>query len=269
MLLERIVNAKKREVERSKKLIEQSILMDKIAKVPPPRGFKSRLERDSQTAVIAEIKKASPSKGVFCKNFKPEYLAEAYEAGGASAISVITEQHYFKGSLEYLPRVKEATSLPVLRKDFIIDQYQVYESRAAGADALLLITALLDEISLLQLHELALSLGMDVLVEVHDYAELKQAVEAGANIIGVNNRDLRTFRTTLDNSLSLAKDMPAETLFVSESGIAGREDVLQLEKAGVKAVLIGEILVRSQKPCRKLKELRGIEFAGEVRGSVD
>ncbi|MFO7951901.1 MAG: indole-3-glycerol phosphate synthase TrpC [Bacillota bacterium] len=269
MLLERIVNDKKKEIERSKKLLAQSTLMGKIAKAPPPRGFKPGLERNRQIAVIAEIKQASPSKGVFCKNFNPKYLAGAYAAGGASAISVITEQRYFKGSLEYIPLVKEATALPLLRKDFIVDQYQVYESRAAGADAVLLIAALLDHKSLFQLQRLALSLEMDVLVEVHDHAELVRAVEIGASIIGINNRDLKTFQTTLERTFALAKDMPAETLLVSESGIANREDILKLENIGVRAVLIGEILVRSKDPCRKIKELRGIGFGEEVKENVD
>lgn len=257
MLLDEIVAHKKKEVERAQIALPLGILIADLPKTEPPRGFRQSLNNAHEVAVIAEIKCASPVKGLLCADFDPERLARAYEAGGAGAISVITERCYFKGRPEYLSLAKKTTALPVLRKDFIITDYQVFESRAMGADAVLLIVSILDDGALRRLLKLTANLGMDALVEVHDRAGLIRAVEAGAGIIGINNRNLKTFQVSLAMTLELAGDVPQEVFLVSESGISSREDLLTLEAAGVRAVLIGESLVRAPDPRGKLKELLG------------
>lgn len=257
MLLDEILHQKKEEVERAQKALPLGALIKNLADIELPRGFRRSLRNSQEIAVIAEIKRASPVKGLLCADFDPAGLAGAYEAGGAKAISVITEQRYFKGCPEYLSLAKKSAALPVLRKDFIINDYQVFESRAIGADAVLLIGSILNDGALRRLLGLATSLGMDALVEVHNRTELIRAVESGARIIGINNRDLKTFQVSLSTTLELASDVPGEVLLVSESGISSRKDILMLAAAGVRAVLIGETLVRAHDPCGKLKELLG------------
>jgi indole-3-glycerol phosphate synthase len=257
MLLEKIVRHKKGEVERAQKALPLGALIKKLDDIEPPRGFRRSLSNGQGIAVIAEIKCASPVRGLLCADFDPEKLSNAYELGGAGAISVLTDERYFKGRKEYIALVKKASRLPVLRKDFIIAGYQVFESRAIGADAVLLIVSILDDGALRRLLRLTASLGMDALVEVHNRTELNRAVEAGACIIGINNRNLKTFKVSLSTTLELAGAVPEEVLLVSESGISSREDILMLTAAGVKAVLIGETLVRAHDPCGKLKELLG------------
>ena len=213
--------------------------------------------RASQPAIIAEIKKASPSKGVLQPNFHPAFLAHAYEQGGAACLSVLTDKKYFQGSLHDLEAARAAVTIPVLRKDFIIDRVQIFEAAAYGADAILLIAAVLDVSELQSFRELASSFGMASLVEVHDQEELQKAVHSGAEIIGVNNRNLETFEVSLDTSLRLSYLMPASAIRVSESGIHTRADIELLRGAGFEAFLIGESLMRSRNVTVSLKELLG------------
>ena len=208
------------------------------------RGF-ARALRESKPAIIAEIKKASPSKGVLQADFHPALLAHAYEQGGAACLSVLTDQEYFQGSLHDLEAARAAVSVPVLRKDFVIDRVQVFEAGAHGADAILLIAAVLDTPALQQLRELACSLGMDALVEVHGREELERAIDSGAEVIGVNNRNLETFETSLEVSLRLSYLLPPNIIRVSESGIQTRSDIEALMEAGYEAFLVGESLMKS------------------------
>jgi indole-3-glycerol phosphate synthase/phosphoribosylanthranilate isomerase len=227
---------------------------------PTPRDFlgalkSADLSEHKEAKLIAEVKKASPSKGVLVEDFDPVGLARTYEIGGASAISVLTERHFFQGSLDYLTAVRAAVSLPVLRKDFIVDPYQVYEARAAGADAILLICALLDDSDLALLLGLARQLGMRCLVEVHDDAETRRALASGAQIIGVNNRDLRDFHVDVGLTHRLRDLIPKDRVVVSESGLHTGEDVRGMAQADVQAVLIGEALVTASDVLEKTREL--------------
>ncbi len=257
MIIDQIVQHKKEEVARKEKELSLNVLFDMLAGVEPPKRFRLQLSNNEGIAVIAEIKRASPVKGPLCSDFDPEVLANAYNEGGAKAISVITEQRYFCGRGEYISLVKKRVSLPVLRKDFIVSEYQLFESRALGADAVLLIVSIVDDETLKCLLRTARILGMDALVEVHCHAELNRALKAGAGMIGINNRNLKNFQVDLSTTLELAGAIPKEVFLVSESGIATREDMLRLEQAGVKAALIGETLVRDADPRRKLEELLG------------
>jgi len=218
------------------------------------RSFPQAL-RAKRPAIISEIKKASPSKGVLVEDFRPVDLARQYESGGAAALSVLTDRDFFQGSLEDLKAARAACSLPVIRKDFTIAEYHILEAAAAGADAILLITAILDDLQLRDFREMAASLGMAALVEVHDRAELARAVESGAEIIGVNNRDLRTFSVSLETSIQLAADIPGSVMKVSESGIFNSADVQRLMDAGYDAFLVGEHLVKSGNAAQAVREL--------------
>jgi indole-3-glycerol phosphate synthase len=218
------------------------------------RGFAAAL-RAKSPAIIAEIKKASPSRGVLIEDFRPADLARQYEKGGAAALSVLTDRDFFQGSLHDLGAARAACGLPVIRKDFTIAEYHVYEAAAAGADAILLIVAILEDGPLRSFRELAESLGMDALVEVHDAAELERAQRSGARIIGVNNRDLRTFQVSLDVSKALAPSIPSDVIRVSESGIFTFDDIDRLRAAGFDAFLIGEHLVKSADPTAALQAL--------------
>ena len=208
-------------------------------------------------AVIAEVKKASPSKGILAVDFDAARIAAAYQTGGAAALSVLTDEHFFQGSLSDLVAARAAVKVPVLRKDFTLDPFHVYEAAAHGADAILLIAALLDAGRLRDLRELAESLGMAALVEVHDGEELYPAVLSGARIIGVNNRDLRTFQVRLETSLLLAERIPGDAIKVSESGIHSHADIARLQAAGYSAFLVGEQLMKAGDPAQALRELRG------------
>jgi len=227
--------------------------------VPPPRGFMRALVDYVGMAVIAEAKKASPSKGVICADFDPVAIAASYQEGGAQALSVLTDVDFFQGSLDYIPAVRAAVALPVLRKDFIIHECQVAQARDYGADAILLIVAILDKFQLRDYRELAAGLGMDSLVEVHDEWEAERALESGAELIGVNNRDLRDFTLDLNTTLKVKKEIPSEIPVVSESGIKTNEDVRLLAAHGVKAVLVGETLMRAEDRGTALRELLGRE----------
>lgn len=221
------------------------------------RRFRATLLAGRGVSLIAEVKKASPSKGVIRADFDPVRLAGWYEEGGADALSVLTDERFFQGGLDHLDRVRASTALPILRKEFIIDPYQVYEAKAHGADAVLLIVAALDPGLLKELHALAHSLEMDALVEVHTNDELEAALAVGADLIGINNRDLGTFHTTLDVSRRLVPLIPAGPAIVSESGISTREDIEALRAIGVHAVLVGEALSREHDVTGKVRALLG------------
>lgn len=210
-----------------------------------------------QPAVIAEVKKASPSKGVIRANFIPADIAQSYAEFGAACLSVLTDQQFFQGSVDFLKQARASCQLPVLRKDFMVDAYQIYESRAMGADAVLLIAACLDDAQLKEFEQIARSLDMAVLVEVHDAAELQRALKLKTPLIGVNNRNLKTFEVSLDTTLTLMKDIPADRLLVCESGIHTRDDVLRLGAAGVNAFLVGEAFMRVPEPGEALAALFG------------
>jgi indole-3-glycerol phosphate synthase len=226
--------------------------------VEAPRGFIRALTTAPGVAIIAEAKKASPSKGVIQPDFDPVRIARNYKQGGAHCLSVLTDVDFFQGSLDYIPLVREAVNLPVLRKDFIIDPLQIEEARAVGADAILLIAAILDVEQLRDFRLLAESLGMDALVEVHDERELDAALAAESRLIGVNNRNLNDFTVSLETTFRLLKKIPKTTPVVSESGIASVSDMLRLKAAGVKAALIGESLMRAGKQDQLLREFLAI-----------
>jgi len=210
-----------------------------------------------QPAVIAEVKKASPSKGVIRADFIPADIAQSYAEFGAACLSVLTDQQFFQGSVDYLKQARASCQLPVLRKDFMVDAYQIYESRAMGADAVLLIAACLDDAQMKEFEAIARSLDMAVLVEVHDAAELQRALKLKTPLIGVNNRNLKTFEVSLDTTLTLMKDIPSDRLLVCESGIHTRDDVLRLGAAGVNAFLVGEAFMRVPEPGEALAALFG------------
>ncbi|HXP83404.1 MAG TPA: indole-3-glycerol phosphate synthase TrpC [Bryobacteraceae bacterium] len=219
------------------------------------RDFRAALT-SAPPAIIAEVKKASPSKGVFTGHFDPAGIARAYASGGAAALSVLTDREFFQGGLEDLEAARAAVNVPVLRKDFTIDELHVVEAAAHGADAVLLIAAILDETSLRRLRELARTYRMDALVEVHDGEELNVALASGAEIVGVNNRNLRTFEVTLDTSVDLVAKIPASVIRVTESGIHSKADVTRLRAAGYQAFLVGEYLMKSKNPAAALRDLR-------------
>jgi indole-3-glycerol phosphate synthase len=240
-----------------------NVLLEIIAKkrerLREARGshrFRSALQRDGIN-IIAEFKRRSPSKGMIREGANPVEVANAYKAGGAVAMSVLTEEDYFAGSLDDLRQVKSAVELPVLRKDFIVDEYQVYESAVAGADAILLIVAALEDELLLRLRRLAEDeLGMDAIVEVHTRDEMKRAAACGAKLIGINNRDLRTFEVSLQTSLLLAREAPSQALLISESGLNSAADLQRLYDAGYRGFLIGETLMRADDPAAALRSFR-------------
>ncbi len=254
-ILADIVQHKKQEVAA---LREHAIFLEQQAyeRRHAPRPFLSSL-RETETAIIAEIKKASPSKGLLAAEFHPALLAHAYEKGGAACLSVLTDHEYFQGSLHDLEAARAAASIPVLRKDFTIDRVQIFQAAAHGADAILLIAAILTAEELQHFRELANSLEMAALVEVHNQEELAKAVDSGADLIGVNNRDLETFEVSLDTSLRLSYVMPGSAIRVSESGIRTKADIDLLRGAGFHAFLIGEWLMRSSDPAAALKDLLG------------
>lgn len=253
MILDEILkkNRKRLAVEKQVKSID--VLEREARFQSAPRDFCSAFFY-GRTNIIAEIKKASPSKGIIDKDVNPANKASLYEAGGASAISVLTERHFFKGSLCDLREVKKAVSIPVLRKDFIFDEYQIVEARAAGADSFLLIAAILKIGELKSLLQAGRYWGMEPLVEVHDRHDLESAISAGASIIGINNRDLRTFSVDLNVTFELIKYIPKDCIVISESGIRRYEDISMLSKAGVRGFLIGESLMRAADPVSKLRE---------------
>ena len=253
-MLDKIIAQKREEVEQRKKVATTTYLQERIARQKPALDLALAL-RDDHIRLIAEVKQASPSRGVLSPNFNPTELAQTYAEGGAAAISVLTEANYFMGSNEHLAAIKEVVGLPLLRKDFIFDPYQVYESRAYGADALLLIAAILSQGQLKELVSLSHSLGLRCLVEVHNGDEVEKAVLSEAEIIGINNRDLNTFVVDINTTRHLRPLVPKEKIIVSESGIKSRKDMEKLRKWGVDAVLIGEALVTAGDVQAKMQEL--------------
>jgi indole-3-glycerol phosphate synthase len=261
-ILDEIVRCKRIEVERSKRAVPREALRAAALQAPPPRDFASPLQRDDAADVcpvrlIAEVKRASPSKGELAPDLDAVFLAQQYESHGAAAISVLTDERFFQGSLADLQEVRRSVSLPVLRKDFVFDPYQVYEARAAGADAVLLIVAILNDDQLGALHQLVSELGMAALVEVHDEAELARAIAVGPGIVGVNNRDLNTFQVNLQTTARLRSLVPADVLLVAESGVHTRAEVAQLAAMGADAMLVGETLVCAKDVGGKIRELVG------------
>ncbi len=257
MILDRIVKRKQEEVA---VLRRRGIVLPapyRHYRPDEPRGFRQALLAPSEVAIIAEIKKASPSKGVICHDFDPVALATNYQANGAAALSVLTDVDFFQGSLLYLMQAREAVGLPVLRKDFIIDELQVHEARAHGADAVLLIVAILETAQIIALRESARSLGMDVLVEVHDESEVDRALQGGADLIGINNRNLNDFSVDITTTFRLRKLIPATIPVVSESGLATIDDLQALQHNRIDGALIGETLVRAGAHSGLLKRLRG------------
>ena len=253
-ILRKIVDHKRREVEEKKRKFNLSVLREEAERLKVPYDFKEALSGEGIN-IIAEVKKASPSKGVIREDFDPVKIAKAYERGGARAISVLTDEKFFQGSPFYLRQVAESVNLPVLRKDFIIDEFQIYGAKALGASSYLLIVAILSDSQLKEFIALGRELGMEPLVETHTEEEVERALKAGAEIIGVNNRDLKTFTVSLSTTLNLLPLIKSEgKLAVSESGIKGREDILRLREAGVDAFLVGETLMRSSNPEQLLKE---------------
>ena len=260
-ILQEIVAAKRRELEETRQALPLADLEKKISGLSPVRDFRGALQGGPGSAIkiIAEVKKASPSKGIICEDFHPVQIARQYQKSGAAALSVLTETNYFLGSLDYLQQIKEATAIPVLRKDFIFDPYQVYEARVRGADAILLIAAMLDYRQLQDLMTLCGRLSLCSLLEVHDEKELETALALDAAVIGINNRDLNTFKTDISTTQRLIRLIPKGKTVVSESGLTQREDLIALRDAGVDAFLIGETFMKEKNPGNKLKEVIGEE----------
>jgi len=253
-MLSKIITLKRKEVEQRKKALSLSCLEERIAQQKPPLDFASAL-RGKHIRLIAEIKKSSPSRGILRPDLNPAELAKTYAEGGAAAISVLTEANYFKGSIEHLTAVRQAVELPLLRKDFIFDPYQIYESHAYGADALLLIAAILSQEQLEELLSLSHSLSLRCLVEVHNEGEVERTLLSGAEIIGINNRDLKTFTVDLDTTYRLRPLIPKEKILVSESGIKSQGDIERLKEWGVNAILVGETLITADDVLSKMREL--------------
>ncbi len=243
-ILDKIVATKRVEIERAKAAIAESELQARLVDAPPVRNFFTPLAAGKPIRLIAEVKKASPSAGIIRADFDPVDIARIYESHGASCISVLTDEQYFQGRLEYLTQIRNSVSLPVLRKDFILDIYQLLEARVAGADAVLLIAECLDDCNLRKLFNEACELGLTPLVELYEPANLQRVFDAGATLIGVNNRNLHTFEVDLEHTIRMRKLVPDQCVLVGESGIRTRDDVLRLEKAGVDAMLVGESLTR-------------------------
>ncbi len=257
MILDTIVAKKKEEVALLKSRGIHLPAQFASSAIDPPRGFRQALLDYPGVAIIAEVKKASPSKGVICPDFDPVRIARAYEENGAQAVSVLTDEQFFQGSLLYLLQVRKAVKLPVLRKEFIIDEIQIDEAHAAGADAILLMASILDRHQLRDFQAYAAGFGIDALVEVHDERELETVLEVGALLIGVNNRNLKDFSMDIETTFRLKKMIPAHIPVVGESGLKSREDLVRLESEGITAALIGESLMRGSAGGISLSGLRG------------
>ncbi len=243
-ILEKIVDQKRSEIAAARGAVSEQQLREEIEKAPSPRDFFQALASDGPIRLIAEVKKASPSAGIIREDFDPVAIAKIYEAHGASCISVLTDEKFFQGHLNFLRAIRSAVSLPILRKDFIIDSYQLLEARAAGADAILLIAECLDDGNLRKLHNDAVELGLTPLVELYEPNNLPRVLAAGVKLLGVNNRNLHTFEVDLKHTLRMRQKIPNDCVLVGESGIKTRTDVLRLEEAGVDAILVGESLMR-------------------------
>jgi len=260
MILDKICAHKKEEIRHQMSARPLADVMEAAQSAKPPRDFRSAL-RAPGIALIAEIKRASPSKGVMLENVDPVELAGLYESSGAAALSILTDEEFFKGSLNDLAVVRPSVKIPCLRKDFVLDEYQIYQARAANADAILLIVRILTDSQITDFLALARTLGMAALVETHNAAEIERALKTGAHIIGINNRDLDTFEVSLDTTFELKKRVPGGHVLVSESGIHTRDDVRRLEDGGIDAILVGEALVTSNNIQAKIYELTGRDEA--------
>ncbi|NKB46580.1 MAG: indole-3-glycerol phosphate synthase TrpC [Legionellales bacterium] len=261
-ILDQIIQHKRQQVAQQQRQISQATLLHECQTLPSPRDFVQALQqqyRQQQTAVIAEIKRASPSQGIIRDPFDPVAIAQSYQQGGATCLSVLTDEKFFHGETKHLQMAHAACELPILRKDFIIDPYQVYQTRAMGADAILLIVAALSDSQLLDLSQLALQLNLAVLVESHDLTELQRALQLPTPLMGINNRNLQTFHTDLNTTLHLAQHIPADRLIISESGIHQPKDITQLQQHGVYTYLIGESLMRATDPGAALQGLIGLQ----------
>ncbi len=257
-ILNTIIARKHEEIQQRSRVRSLEDLRARARAQAPARGFVRAIgarHAAGEAAVIAEVKKASPSKGVIRADFRPAEIARSYQAGGAACLSVLTDVDFFQGSNAYLAEAREACALPVLRKDFTVDPYQVYEARAIGADAILLIVAALEDGPMIEMAGLAMDLGMDVLVEVHDIDELERALQTDCELIGVNNRNLRTFEVSLDTTLALRSAVPRDRTLVTESGIATAGDVARMREAGVQTFLVGESFMRERDPGTALQRL--------------
>ena len=257
-ILKKILARKQQEIVERNSVTPVAQLLEQAALVSAPRGFAAALEAKlavGQSAVIAEIKKASPSKGVIRQDFDPAAIAKSYAQGGAACLSVLTDVDFFQGADRYLTMARTACDLPVIRKDFIVDPYQIYEARAMGADCILLIVSALNEAQLSQLHEVAITMGMDVLIEVHDAEELNTALKLDNPMVGINNRNLHSFDVSLDNTFKLLEQIPSDKIVITESGIHRREDVVAMRENNVNAFLVGEAFMRSDEPGERLRDL--------------
>ena len=254
-ILTRIVEAKRQRLEKTRMRVPEAVVKHFAVKAPAPPSLAESLQNSKKVRVIAEVKKASPSKGVFRADFSPMDLVTAYSEAGASAISVVTEEDFFQGNLGWIAEIRERSSLPVLRKDFVFDSYQIYETRNAKASAILLIVAMLQPEELRSFISLATEIGLDAVVEVHDETELREALDGGARIIGVNNRNLKTFEVDVQISQRLGKLIPDDRIFIVESGIRNRHDIDSFLEAGADAFLIGETLIVSEDPAATLRGL--------------
>ncbi|HUY35026.1 MAG TPA: indole-3-glycerol phosphate synthase TrpC [Pirellulales bacterium] len=263
-ILDEILVTKRREIAAAKAARPASSLVEPLASAPPVRDFFAALAAPGPIKLIAEVKKASPSKGVIRADFDPLVIAQTYERHGATCLSVLTDEPFFQGSLDDLRRVRAEVGLPVLRKDFILDRYQLLEARAAGADAVLLIAECLDDCRLRALHNEAIELGMTPLVELYEPENLPRVLAAGATLIGVNNRDLRTFATDLEHTLRMRDRIPDDCLLVAESGIRDRADVERLAAAGIDAILVGETLMSRADIGEAVDELLGRATPGAL-----
>ena len=257
-ILKKILARKQEEIIERSRAVSVEQLLEKAASASATRGFAAALAAKlavGESAVIAEIKKASPSKGVIRENFDPAAIARSYAKGGAACLSVLTDVDFFQGADRFLTMAREACDLPVIRKDFIIDSYQIYEARAMGADCILLIVSALNEQQLNELHEVAVAMGMDVLIEVHDAEELTIALKLDNPMVGINNRNLHSFDVSLDNTFQLLEQIPSGKIVITESGIHNSDDVAAMRANNVNAFLVGEAFMRSQEPGEKLREL--------------
>jgi indole-3-glycerol phosphate synthase len=262
-ILRQITASKRLEIAAAKSRLSATDLERRLSAAPPVRDFRAALDQPGTVQILAEVKRASPSKGILREDFDPVAIARTFEKHGAAAISVLTDEPFFQGKLSYLSAIRAAVTLPVLRKDFILEEYQILEARAAGADAILLIAECLNAEELPRLLRETHRLGMEALVELYEPENLSRVIGSGADLIGVNNRNLRGFETRLEHTLELASRIPANRCLVSESGIRTRTDIELLQGAGVRAVLIGETFMRAPDIGAKLDELRGVRRESE------
>ncbi len=260
-ILDQIIEQKHREISASRHQISLEDLERQLVDAPAPRGFLRALKSASAPALIAEVKKASPSAGLIRPNFDPVLIAREYQSSGAACLSILTDEKFFQGHLDYLRQVRKSVSIPVMRKEFIIDRYQIAEARLAGADCVLLIAECLDDTLMQDLYDYARQLGMDVLIELYDLPNVSRVLATGTELLGINNRDLRTFRTSLEHTFLVKQQIPDSVLLVSESGIATNSDIQRLRAGGIGAVLVGESLMRQPDISMAVRQL--------MRGSAD